>query len=92
MKPRILSEIPIFADQGWAAFEGTGSSLAPPAPHSNSLPWIGLCLMSLAIVGLVVVLLILYKRSRGETKVRFVVVFFRRIGTSFLGFFFLCRC
>ncbi|VDM82641.1 unnamed protein product [Strongylus vulgaris] len=57
-----------YTDQGWAAFEGSGTSLAPPAPHSNSLPWIGLCLMSLAIVGLIVVLLILYKRSRGETK------------------------
>uniref|UniRef100_A0A183GLD1 VWFC domain-containing protein n=1 Tax=Heligmosomoides polygyrus TaxID=6339 RepID=A0A183GLD1_HELPZ len=63
---------PLCKDQGWAAFsEGVGSSIAPPAATSNHLPWVGLCFMSLAVVGLIVLLLILYKRSRGETKKSF---------------------
>ncbi|KAJ1359519.1 hypothetical protein KIN20_018277 [Parelaphostrongylus tenuis] len=59
-----------FSDEGWAAFsEGNGQTLDPPKPSPNSLLWIGLCLVLLAIVGLIIVLLILYRRSRGETKI-----------------------
>ncbi|WKY09021.1 hypothetical protein Q1695_001851 [Nippostrongylus brasiliensis] len=64
---------PLCKDKGWAAFsEGVGSSIAPTPPaQSNHLPWVGLCLMSLAMIGLIVLLLILYRRSRGETKKSF---------------------
>ncbi|KJH53642.1 von Willebrand factor type C domain protein [Dictyocaulus viviparus] len=63
---------PLCKDKGWMAFsEGTGQSFNPAKPYTNTLLWIGLCLVSLAIVGFIIVLLILYKRSRGEKKKTF---------------------
>uniref|UniRef100_A0A1I7XIT9 Cysteine-rich motor neuron 1 protein n=1 Tax=Heterorhabditis bacteriophora TaxID=37862 RepID=A0A1I7XIT9_HETBA len=61
---------PLCKDIGWTAFsESNGSVLVPPRGGWAPLPIIGFLLMSFAIFGLLVVLFILYKRSRNNSKV-----------------------